>query len=172
MRPFPNDELLFDYKLSDLVRYNHRHKIKNESVAEHSYYVTLFCLKICSFYKFDDETTSRILTKAILHDLPEIETSDIPYNVKQNMPALAQLLGEAETTFYREHYPELYDIIYDGNELEDLVVKYADALSVMQYCLNELELSPGNKDFLAIKQDTTERLNKLRKEIDYHAEKQ
>ena len=69
MRPFPNDELLFDYKLSDLVRYNHRHKIKNESVAEHSYYVTLFCLKICSFYRFDDKTTSRILAKAILHDL-------------------------------------------------------------------------------------------------------
>ena len=171
MRNFTPEELLFDYKLSDLVRYNHRHKIKNETVAEHSYYVALFCLKICTYYGFDGDTTSRILTKALLHDLPEIETSDIPYDVKKNIPAITKLLETAEMSFYERHYPALCETLFNENALEDAVVKYADALSVMQYCLNELELSPGNKDFLAIKQNTTERLDKLRKEIDTYAKK-
>lgn len=166
MREFKESDLMFDYRLSKLIRYNHRHRIKNESVAEHSYYVVLYCLKICHDYGLDEATTNRVLIKAIVHDLPEIVTSDVPYDVKQNMPELNKLLEQAEVEFYRTKYPEYFDIIYNNDELEDLIVRYADALSVMQYSLNELSLSPLNADFLDIKACTIVRLEILKTKIE------
>ena len=165
MRDFTNNELMFDYRLSKLIRYNHRHRVKDESVAEHSYYVVLFCMKICKHYRFDAETTNNILTKAILHDLPEIAISDVPYDVKQNIPQLRYLLEDAEKEFYKKHYFEYYDKVYNGNTLEDLIVRYADTLSVLQYCLNELAISPMNTDFLEIRANTIMRLEAIKKEI-------
>ena len=44
---FTKDELLEMYKLKNIVRYNHRTRLKNENVAEHSFFTSLIALDIC-----------------------------------------------------------------------------------------------------------------------------
>ena len=56
------EQYLIDvYRLKNVVRYNTRNVIKKESVAEHSFYVALFTLKICNDYNVDPRTEKRAI---------------------------------------------------------------------------------------------------------------
>ena len=75
-------EVLHEYVLSKITRYNNRKRLQNESVAEHTCFVSIFCLKILAQLNLDHEIERQVLILAALHDTPESVTSDIPYNVK------------------------------------------------------------------------------------------
>ena len=49
-----NDTLLDIYMLKDVIRYNCRKHLKDESVAEHSFYVALMALMICEEKNIND----------------------------------------------------------------------------------------------------------------------
>ena len=42
------ESILSEYPLKKIIRYNHRNRLQDESVAEHTCFVSLFCLKIMS----------------------------------------------------------------------------------------------------------------------------
>ena len=89
------------YRLKNVIRYNTRNIIKEESVAEHSFYVALFSLKICDDYHIDNSTTKKVLIKALLHDMPEIELNDITHNVKEKLN-LRPFLKKYEDDYFDE----------------------------------------------------------------------
>ena len=79
--------------LRSLIRYQNCNRLINESVAEHSFYVAVFVLKLREYYDFNLEVA---LKTALIHDIPEARISDIPHNIKLANPEVAAALEKAE----------------------------------------------------------------------------
>lgn len=155
------------YKLSNIIRYSQLHKIKNESVAEHSFYVTWFVNRLCTKYDIHDNIRLMAIESALLHDIPEVITNDITYDVKQMIPDVSALLQPYEEEVISEHSLRAHKVLFNPETDEELLakklVKHADVLSVLQYCHNEEWL--GNKNFTELRQATEERVSKTREDL-------
>lgn len=155
------------YKLSNIVRYSQQHKIKYETVAEHSYYVGWFVNRLCTKYQLSDTVRLMALETAILHDVPEVVTNDITYDVKQMIPEVSALLQPYEESIIKEHSERAYNVLFNPMSRDELiakkVVKHADILSVLQYCQNEEQL--GNKNFTSLRVATEKRATASRQEL-------
>lgn len=136
------------YNLKSLVRYQTAVRLKSESVAEHSYFVTVLVLKLHDYFEFDLEKALKI---ALLHDYPEIYISDIPSPVKSRFPKVREAMDEAEREVVREKLGEDYVALLqefnDKSSPEGLICAYADICSCVQY--SSLEVALGNKDYMA-----------------------
>lgn len=159
-----DNQLLIElYKLNDLTRYNTRPRIKDESVAVHSYYVVLLTMMLCDKLYVSKSVKMLAVKKAALHDLPEIKLSDVPYSVKQDIPELKEILDNNEDRVLAEiiDSPKNFFTLddYSIEVKSSLIVKIADKLSVVQYCLSEAQL--GNTSFVKIKEDTIKQIDKL-----------
>src|SRR5690606_20843295 len=67
-------------RASDVVRWQIVRVLKGQSVAEHSFNVALIALELADRLKVD---RGEVLHYAILHDLPEVLTGDIPTPTKR-----------------------------------------------------------------------------------------
>ena len=169
---FTSNYLLKTYKLKNLVRYNHKTKITNENVAEHSYFVALFTLRICDKLKVDDFTKMLCLTKAILHDTPETELNDITYDVKRDNPKLNDILEELEDEFFKKYYNRYANLMRKDwpVTLVTKIVKLADLYSVVQFSLNEMMLGNKGHEMKKIHNEAKEEIEVLEKELMKYAE--
>ena len=159
------DYLLDVYRLKNVIRYNTRNIIKKESVAEHSFYVALFSLKICDDYNIDNSTTKKALIKALLHDMPEIELNDITHDVKEKLN-LRPLLKKYEDEYFDKHYSAHRSLMKNGDEKTNAIVDYADTMSVYQYALNESLLGNQSNDIDKILNDTRIRLKNCKENLE------
>ena len=154
------------YKLKCLIRYNNRMKIETESVAEHSYYVTLFTNFICD--KVKDINRTKALQMALIHDIPEIYISDIPYPTRKMFPSIEEESNKAELEIIKEKlsdkYLEIFKEFNDKKTRESLVVELADILSVLIYANNEILL--GNKTMKKIFDITLTRYHDILKRLE------
>ena len=155
------------YKLSNIIRYSQQNKIKNETVAEHSYYVTWFVNRLCTKYELGDTIRLMALEAALLHDVPEVITNDITYDVKRMIPEVPGLLQPYEEEVIKEHSSRAYKVLFNPETPEEIiakkVVKHADILSVLQYCQNEEML--GNKSFTELRRATEQRVKDSREDL-------
>ncbi|MED4262020.1 YfbR-like 5'-deoxynucleotidase [Priestia aryabhattai] len=153
--------------LGEIIRYNNRPKIKNENVAEHSFYVSTTVLKICKMYDIDDATKLKALTFAAVHDVPEIFLGDVPYDTKVDNPALQEILSAAELASLEKNMPELSEDYrqFLKEEKEEsvayLITKLADTVSVLQYSNRELQLGNQTQSMKVINDGAVERVSKL-----------
>lgn len=131
------------YKLKNIVRYNTKRRLKDESVAEHSFYVALISLLLCKEYHLSNKITTDAVIKALLHDMPEIELNDITHDTKEKLN-LAPLLKVYENKYYKREFPEYLSLMTNDKNISSTIVDIADAMSVLQYSDNEMSL--GNKD--------------------------
>ena len=141
-----DDQIMGEYVLSKIIRYNNRTRLQNESVAEHTCFVSLFCLKIMAQLNLDHETERQVLILAALHDMAESRTSDIPHNVKANYPEMELILENIEEKYYEENWEKYIEVVYGHNDLVYNIIKLADAYSVYQYCMNERNLGNHSSD--------------------------
>ena len=152
------------YKLSNIIRYSQQNKIKNETVAEHSYYVSWFVNRLCTKYSLSDTIRLMALEAALLHDVPEVITNDITYDVKRMIPEVPGLLQPYEEEVIREHSLRAHKVLFNPETNDEIIakkiVKHADILSVLQYCQNEEEL--GNKNFTELRKATEKRVKESR----------
>jgi len=155
------------YKLSNVIRYSQQDKIKNESVAEHSFYVAWFANRICTKYNLCGKIRLMALEAAILHDIPEAITNDITYDVKCMIPEISTLLQPYEENIIIEHSIDVYETLFHPESWEQrvakAVVKHADVLSVLQYCQHEEML--GNKSFSELRAATELRVKQSREDM-------
>lgn len=160
------EQYLIDvYRLKNVVRYNTRNIIKKESVAEHSFYVALFTLKICDDYNVDPRTTKRAIIKALLHDMPEIELNDITHNVKEKLN-LRPFLKKYEDKYFDTHFSEHRSLMKEGDEKTNAIVDYADTMSVYQYALNETLLGNQSDDIQDILNSARIRIKKCKEKLE------
>ena len=57
--------------LADMKRYNNRIKLKNESIAEHSFFVAYNVIKIGYDYNIPEYIINKAVAMAITHDFAE-----------------------------------------------------------------------------------------------------
>lgn len=149
--------------LSNISRYNTRFRIKNESVAAHSFYVTWFVANICSSLGLSHETTRLAMEAALVHDIPEVYINDITYDCKQLIPEISEVIAPHEQIIIGKLAPEASDILFSPatteEELINAIVRYADVVSVKQYALSEMKL--GNASFASIYEGACKRLEEV-----------
>lgn len=149
-------DLLDLYRLKNLIRYNNKTRLKDENVAEHSYFVAMISLDICNTYHLPEDITFKCLVKSLLHDLPEMELNDITHDVKTKLH-LDDVMLKYEQKYYKTNYPQYADLMNNYIPIVDEVVKLADIMSVSQYCQNEFRLGNKSSDIMNIQADTEKR---------------
>lgn len=157
--------IMSEYPLKKIIRYNHRSRLQDESVAEHTCFVSLFCLKIMAQLNLTHEQERQVLILAALHDTCESRTSDIPHDVKANYPEMQQILDRIEQDYYKEHWKNYLGEVYKPEPIVYNILKLADAYSVYQWCLNEKALGNSSDCIGEIYFESKERLEKYTNEI-------
>lgn len=151
------------YRLAYIVRYSNVPRVKDESVAEHSFFVAAIVMKLHSKYDFD---LGRALQMAIAHDMPESETNDISWAIKQRYPKIKEVLAEAEDDFANSMpcSVQVGLVEYSRCTIESDIVKLADAMQCLQYANHEVLL--GNRGYmLSVVDSSTKRIAQLEEEL-------
>lgn len=134
-------------RLRFIIRYATAPHSSKESVAEHSYYVAAYVLKLAHYYDFDVE---KALILALLHDYAEAYISDVPHPIKKQNPALEEALEAAEKKVLIDHlssdFADLIEEFNHGTSPEGLICQLADVMSVVSYAKYEMEL--GNSSYM------------------------
>lgn len=165
-------EVMDDYVLGKMIRYNHRYRLQDESVAAHSFFVSLFCLKIMAKLNLSHEIERQVLIMAALHDTAESRTSDIPHDVKNRYPEMKSILDRIEQEYYIEHWEKYISAVYNPDEMVYNIIKLADAYSVYQYCINENTLGNMSDEMSSIKSEALVRITNHTKMINAIIEKE
>ena len=167
----------FLYRMKNIYRWSLMRNTEHESVALHSYYVSIWTHMLCSvaneIYK-KNVPTDRVVSMALFHDATEVFVGDIAQPVKHSSPPILEHFREIERAaaktlmgmlpaelqeVYRplilEHDSELYKYVKGG----DLLDAYLKCVS---------ELNAGNAEFTFAKKQILESLSKLEMpEVDY-----
>ena len=152
------------YKLAYITRYSGVPRIKDESVAEHSFFVAALVIKLHEAYDFDIGTA---LQMAISHDWAEAFIGDATHITKLAYPGIAQAMHEAEKEAIKSFAPKVYNLLrkYDEqSSVEAKVVAIADVIQVAQYAENEVKL--GNTDYMIdVANSAYKRLERLKEQL-------
>lgn len=149
-------------RMSNMIRYNNEVHIHNENVAEHSFYVAVYAMEICDVLEIPPHIRGLIVEKALIHDIHEIELSDIPHNVKKASKCLEDYCLEFEDKFNKQYFGSLVNSIDESNLCTyiDAVVELADVLSVKQYAQQEVRFG-NTKKFNPILENANYRIDGL-----------
>lgn len=154
---FSKTELLNLYKLKNLIRYNNKTRLKDENVAEHSYYVAIIGLKLCDKFNLNKNIKLKVITKALLHDMPEMYINDITHDAKMILN-INDNINKFERYYYMSEYPKYTSLMKQKKDLVSTIVVIADILSAKQYILNEIELGNQSSDIVDIDKQLDARL--------------
>jgi len=132
--------------------------IKQESVAEHCFFVALYSLIISKWVADNCKNLAplnvqEILARALLHDLDEAATGDVPRFFKYSDPALKTHLDEVAAEGVYQIAKKLWDnagaigwIVFSwraakNDTPEGRILEFADFLSVLSYSWEEVRQS-------------------------------
>lgn len=151
-------------RLSDTYRYPTVMRLNKESVSEHSYHTAMIVILLSDDYRFDLTTASLM---ALVHDVTEIDLTDVPHPVKKRFPQVAEALTDAEISLSDDlPYPikRIFNNLTFGLEVEQKIVHYADAMSCLIYSDSEVKL--GNTYMKRVYDESVFRIKELEKELE------
>lgn len=157
-------------RIRNVIRFSNSTRIKDESVAEHSYFAAYYALILAKMLeastgvKIDYGT---LLTRVLLHDLDEAISGDFVRHFKYVDPELHKKLDEASgelmkkeaftgiftAKFVCEDEFKTTDDLYmnwksaKNDDAEGDIVAFADFLSVLSYVMNEIDC--GNRRLIS-----------------------
>jgi 5'-deoxynucleotidase YfbR-like HD superfamily hydrolase len=167
-------EILFDQdfdQLNNMVRWNGVNRIKDETVAHHSFMVTWFTRLIVEEV-FTDNTPKLIATTySIFHDFDEMFTGDILHTLKYNDINGEQIKNELDLYLksrINHKFPinttKTNDLLNNTLLKKDIpiyiskIVKISDWLSMQFYLQKEIDL--GNRSVIPLREYCIEQLKK------------
>lgn len=112
-------------RLYNIKRWGIVEMSKSQSVAEHSYNVAMISMGICVAIK---EPVNEAMTLALVHDLPELVTGDIPTPVKAHV-------GNDLEHFEMAMFPKLTQHKISVSPMSVRIVKLADLIDAKQFAL-------------------------------------
>lgn len=116
-----------------VVRYHTTPTLRSQNVADHSYGVAQL-VRVVS----EGQCSSACVFAALDHDLGELDTGDMPAQVKWANPRLAQELRSVESAVEAR-----WDWNHDLSPEEHKLLKICDMLELVLYCHEERRL--GNR---------------------------
>lgn len=153
--------------LNNICRYNTRYRIKDETVAAHSFFVVWFTSVLCSYFDVEDDVKVLAMEAAMLHDVPEIYINDITYDCKSRIPEVVKAIEAHEREVLKGLSDTAQYVLFEPRTPEEklagAIVRYADVISVKQYSLAEMNL--GNKTFKDIFEGAQQRLDELKTDV-------
>ena len=166
---------IFPLILTQQIRYNNRHRIHNEDLAQHSYMVAYNIIKIAYDYSIEDSIRDRAVAMAITHDFSESYTADLPHDCKVAYPELKTILDKIEKEFIHNEAPELEELFLEYSNNDNLackLVSLGDAISVLQYVNREQLHGNTHKDIDIIKNEVSLRIVKLFEDLEKSLKKE
>ena len=136
------DTLLIGERLKDATRHCYTSKGRHESVAEHSWLMTLMAFFIR--YEFPDADMDKVIKMCIIHDLGEAFTGDIPTfeKTKTDEKTEEKLLFDWVKTLPQNYADEmlgLYKEMEERKTTEAKIYKAIDALeALVQHNISDL----------------------------------
>ena len=167
-------------QMQGIIRYGNRLRIKDEDLAQHSYSVAYYCFEIARKYSIPDDIRNEAIAMAIIHDIGEVFTSDLPHDVKYENPELKELCDKLEDKYIQKELPEVYNLWQkaeskDKKSISSVMVKIADSMSVRDYCQREIILGNNTHEIMEILENANERIKsqeiKLEKELNWYGER-
>lgn len=140
--------------------------IKDETLAAHSWKVSYIAITIANYLGLSEEMIGEIAILATCHDVGESlgGTSDVPSNVKRNVPGLKELLDEAEIVGLAKNAPEVLPYVKKLQEYEKqktiqgIIIKLADILAFLNFVEHEKNLGNHDKTLLKAEANSTKQL--------------
>jgi 5'-deoxynucleotidase YfbR-like HD superfamily hydrolase len=144
--------------LDNIPRFSNQPRIKDETVAAHSYYVALMVFMITT--ELEElgcaVDVGKCIQMALLHDLPETVTGDIIYPVKKHDSENMGILDKLEEQMMAEAIPDtlprclkkllIPEKDYPGKwSVEIGLVKFCDMCELVFYAMAERRM--GNQNF-------------------------
>lgn len=132
--------------MSSVQRHGSINTIQTENIAEHSFYVAYYAMKIGKYCNLPEEKLWELATLGLIHELGESSTNDVASNVKYSTPGLKEKLDEAEDYAVKKYYPEVYPWYHSldekekNKELEGIIVKLADIMALLSFFDTEKKL--------------------------------
>ena len=113
------------------VQRNHTWRtLHTQTVGEHSYNVQCIILEVAN-----TDASAELLRAAIYHDLSEQHIGDPPAPLKWLYPDLTEAYKKANYSFENE-----WGMRVDLEEHDKVLLKFADSLEFMCFCLEEMRL--------------------------------
>ena len=113
--------------------------IKRQSVAEHSYFVTLYAYHICEALNLEGPIVTATLKHCVEHDRSEVYTSDIPGPVKRAVGK------EAHDAYVKAEDPKRFTTPDgSGNKVAVAIRKLADLMDEYAYLTSEFDIGNSN----------------------------
>lgn len=150
-------------KLAWMERGNDQFRFYHQTVADHSFFITLIATWIVDEENKllgEDEQLDRalVMEKALFHDIPESQVGDLSYRVKKMSKTLEAEFNKVEeevvrTTLFDGLPQDLRDkyaaVILENQDSEEArIVKYSDMVEALIWSF--IELKAGNKHFQEI----------------------
>ena len=136
------DALIIAERLKDTTRHCYTSKGRHESVAEHSWMMTLMAFFMRD--EFPDVDMDKVIRMCIIHDLGECFTGDIQKNKKTaanevTEETLLNSWGESLPDNYAKGMTELYEEMAAHQTIEAKVYKAIDGLeALIQHNLSDI----------------------------------
>ena len=153
--------------MSNVRRWSHAYCHKEESVLEHTAVVAIIALSIGSELGADSAT---LLEKALLHDMEEVVTGDIPNPTKYHNSRITAEIKEFEDIAAQEiaerYFGDWAYITWRSSKdetLEGEIVRIADAAAVVIKIQQEKQL--GNMAFAAFEENVWNSLLQIKNDI-------
>ena len=163
-------------RMKYINRWSLMHSTKTENIAEHSAQVAHIAHALATISKlyFDGKVDANsVAVKALFHETSEVLTGDLPTPIKYFNPAISSAYKDLEAQSNQKllsHLPvemqKVYTPILMTKDEEYKFVKYADKISALIKCIDELKLS--NKEFAKAQQSILAEIKAFKSpEVDY-----
>lgn len=123
------------YSSGFVRRYHTEQMVKDQNTAAHAWGVASILLHL-----WPDDCTADMIYAALMHDVPEKTTGDIPATAKWGSTELKNALDRFEDDIFIKMLPQ-FPILTDRQRLQ---IKLSDMLELVLYCRYEMSL--GNKN--------------------------
>ena len=155
-------------RIRNVIRFSNSTRIKDESVAEHSYFTAYYAMVLAMSLIVEEGVPvdmGVLLTSAILHDMDESKSGDFVRHFKYMDADLKRHIEDASSKMMRNAFDPIFVkerlVLREGepshslqylwrnakdNTIEGDIVAFADFLSVLSYVMNELDC--GNRKLL------------------------
>lgn len=164
-------------KATHVDRWHIVHTVKHQSLAEHQWGVSVIAMHLAELMKVADREIILILQHALLHDIEEIETGDIPSPYKEELKKNGWISPKSQegvagmvptpSSTGEDGPPVDGDVIRDVVRAADLIetywwaTKYVDDYNVVLDCKKrlvdfEIQIWKNSSLYKAIEQTLTE----------------